>query len=85
MIGVRTDKLNRYKRLIGVVLLNGRDLNIKQLETGDAWHYKPYANEHSAAERQTYSEGAECSLNPSRTVRSMRKAPCIRKQGPAEP
>lgn len=31
-------KRDKYQRLVGKVLLNGRDINITQIEAGLAWH-----------------------------------------------
>ena len=43
----------------GKVLLNGRDINITQIEAGLAWHYKKYATEQSPEDRQRYARAEE--------------------------
>ena len=43
----------------GKVLLNGRDINITQIEAGFAWHYKKYAAEQSAEDRDRYARTEE--------------------------
>ena len=48
-------KRDKYQRLVGKVLLNGRDINITQIETGLAWHYKKYSSEQSPEDRQRYA------------------------------
>lgn len=48
-------KRDRYDRIVGKVLLNEQDVNLKQLEAGLAWHYKKYAQEQSAADRDSYA------------------------------
>ena len=39
---VEWTKYDRYRRIIGKVLLDGRDLNLAQVSAGMAWHYKEY-------------------------------------------
>ena len=46
---VETDKRDRYGREVGLVLVNGRDVNLIQVERGMAWHYKAYEHEQSWA------------------------------------
>ena len=38
-------KRDRWKRLIGVIRLDGEDMNLHLVERGLAWHYKRYADE----------------------------------------
>lgn len=52
-------KRDKYQRLVGKVLLNGRDINITQIEAGLAWHYKKYATEQSPEDRQRYARAEE--------------------------
>ncbi len=44
------DKRDRYKRIIGKVLLNDQDMNLRQVKAALAWHYKKYQKEQSAEE-----------------------------------
>jgi len=53
---VEYDKLDRYKRVIGKVLLSGEDVNLEQIASGMAWHYKKYQGEQSRADQLRYSE-----------------------------
>lgn len=53
-VQVSWSKLDRYGRVIGKVILNGRDLNLEQINKGLAWHYKKYENEQSESDRITY-------------------------------
>jgi endonuclease YncB( thermonuclease family) len=55
-VTVEFEKLDRYKREIGKVLIGGTDANLEQVKSGLAWHYKQYQHEQSPADRQTYSE-----------------------------
>ena len=53
---VEYDKLDRYKRVLGKIMLNGKDMNLEQVSSGLAWHYKKYQGEQSQADRIMYSE-----------------------------
>jgi len=55
---VETGKRDRYGREVGKILVDGRDVNLIQVERGMAWHYKAYEREQSASDRQLY-EAAE--------------------------
>ena len=39
-VQVEGDKEDRYGRLVGKVLVNGRDANLAQVKAGMAWHYR---------------------------------------------
>jgi len=41
---------------VGKVLLDGQDMNLRQIEGGLAWHYKKYAREQSEKDRKSYAE-----------------------------
>lgn len=62
---VETEKRDRYDRQIGKVLVEGRDVNLAQIEAGFAWHYKQYATEQSAIDQKLYAE-AESDARSSR-------------------
>jgi endonuclease YncB( thermonuclease family) len=44
-IEVETDKQDRYKRTLGKIVLDGRDVNLAMVVAGLAWHYKKYERE----------------------------------------
>jgi endonuclease YncB( thermonuclease family)/methylphosphotriester-DNA--protein-cysteine methyltransferase len=48
-------KVDKYRRTVGKVLLDGRDVNIEQIKAGLAWHYKKYADEQPPEDRITYA------------------------------
>lgn len=48
-------KRDKYGRLVGMVLESGRDINLAQVESGHAWHFKEYQNEQSHADRERYA------------------------------
>jgi endonuclease YncB( thermonuclease family) len=49
-------KYDRYGRTLGKVLVNGEDVNLEQVESGMAWHYKKYQREQSTTDRVKYSD-----------------------------
>jgi len=57
-VNVETDKRDRYRREIGKALVNGRDVNLVQVECGMAWFYRQYQREQSPNDRRLY-EAAE--------------------------
>jgi endonuclease YncB( thermonuclease family) len=57
---VETEKLDRYGRSVGKVLVNGRDVNLVQVERGMAWFYRQYQREQSPGDRKLY-DAAEAS------------------------
>lgn len=52
---IEWDKIDRYRRIIGKVLVDGRDVNLALIRNGLAWHYKKYEKEQSASDRLAYS------------------------------
>ena len=48
-------KRDRSERLIGVVRLAGRDMNLHMIDLGLAWHYEQYADEQSPGDSEAYS------------------------------
>lgn len=52
-------KLDRYGRLVGKVLVDGADCNLRQVERGLAWHYKQYQREQPREDRDAYSQAEE--------------------------
>ena len=57
-VNVETEKRDRYGREIGKVLVNGRDVNLMQVERGMAWFYRQYQREQLPNDRTLY-EAAE--------------------------
>ena len=48
------NKVDRYRREICVVLIDGRDANLSQVEVGLAWWYRKYAREQTAQQQADY-------------------------------
>jgi len=51
---VEWNKRDRYGRTVGVVLVDGHDVNPKQVRAGMAWWYRQYAKEQTPDDRQLY-------------------------------
>ncbi len=57
-VNVETSKRDRYGRQIGKVLVDGRDVNLVQVERGMAWFYRQYQRKQSVDDQKLY-EAAE--------------------------
>lgn len=55
-VTVETNKVDKYKRNVGKVLVDGVDANLVQVQRGFAWHYKAYEREQSAIDRKVYAD-----------------------------
>lgn len=53
-VTVEYRKRDRWQRLVGRVYFEGRDVNLKQVIDGYAWHFRRFGREQGAAERQLY-------------------------------
>jgi len=52
-------KRDRYKRLVGVIHYEGRDVNLELVKAGYAWHYKKYQREQTPADRVIYADAED--------------------------
>ena len=59
MVSVVFHKRDRYKRILGKVLVNGADAGLNQIQSGLAWHYKKYEREQSPEDRVAYARAEE--------------------------
>ena len=55
VVNVEGQETDRYGRLVGVLLLDGQDINLAQLEAGQAWYYRQYESEVAPARRAAYA------------------------------
>lgn len=55
-VQVTYSKSDRYGRVLGKIELNGRDINLSQIESGLAWHYKFYEKDQPQQDRIIYSD-----------------------------
>src|SRR5437870_12731823 len=53
------EKTDQYGRLVGKILIDGRDINLEQVEAGMAWHYKEYQREQTAEDRALYAKAED--------------------------
>jgi endonuclease YncB( thermonuclease family) len=65
-VTVSYQKTDQFGRLVGKILLDGRDINLEQVRAGMAWHYKFYENEQTPEDRELYAKAEE-------TARSARR------------
>ncbi|MBS0454234.1 MAG: thermonuclease family protein [Proteobacteria bacterium] len=70
-VTVETSKVDRYGRLVGVVVVNGKDANLAQVQQGMAWWYRAYAREQSPADRAAYSHAEEIARTERRGLWAM--------------
>lgn len=54
-VTVEWNKLDRYGRTIGKVMVNGVDANLEQIKAGMAWWYEKYRKEQNPTDQQTYA------------------------------
>ena len=50
------DKVDRWGRLVGKVMVGGSDANLAMIEAGLAWHFKKYEKEQAQVDRRAYSD-----------------------------
>ena len=48
--------VDRYKRVLAKIILDGRDINLSQVISGYAWHFKRYQKQQSSTDRGLYSQ-----------------------------
>ena len=48
--------VDRYKRVLAKIILDGRDINLSQVFNGYAWHFKRYQKQQSPKDRELYSQ-----------------------------
>ena len=54
-VTVQSSGTDRYKRVLGKILLDGLDVNLEQVKRGLAWHYKHYQRDQPSEDRVSYS------------------------------
>lgn len=54
-VSVDWNKRDRYKRIVGKIMLDGHDVNLQQVKRGLAWHYKAYEREQDVEDRSIYA------------------------------
>ena len=64
VVSISYEKEDRYGRIVGKIIVNGKDANLEQVKRGMAWFYKKYQNEMVLQDRLDYlhaQEAAEAS------------------------
>jgi endonuclease YncB( thermonuclease family) len=56
LVNADCPKIDRYRRMVCVVWVDGKDINLKQIQIGLAWHYKKYENEQQDSEKAAYAK-----------------------------
>ncbi len=64
-VTVETTKQDKYGRTVGKVLIDGEDINLKQLSRGLAWVYDKYLGELAAEDRLKYQAAQKEALQES--------------------
>lgn len=64
-VQVRSNASDLYGRMLGVIMLNGNDINLQMVVKGGAWHYKRYERDQRPTDRLLYSQ-AEISARSTR-------------------
>ena len=58
-VSVVVRKTDQYGRLVGKILLEGKDINLEQDKAGLAWHYKEYQREQTPEDRELYARAED--------------------------
>jgi endonuclease YncB( thermonuclease family) len=58
-VTIETNKLDKYKRELGKIILDGKDINLEQVRAGYAWHYKNYMGDQSTVDRESYAQAED--------------------------
>jgi endonuclease YncB( thermonuclease family) len=65
-VTVEYDKTDQYGRLVGKIVLDGKDINLAQVKAGMAWHYKEYQREQTPTDRELYARAEDEARNARR-------------------
>ncbi len=55
-VTVKWDKRDRYRRIVGFVIVDGQDVNLAQVKAGMTWFYRYYQRELSPEDRRLYAD-----------------------------
>lgn len=59
---IEWEETDRYKRIIGVVYLGDRNINLEMVEDGFAWHFKRYSKSKELADAEVEAREAKRGL-----------------------
>lgn len=54
-VSIEWEKLDRYGRIVGKIIVDAKDVNLSQVEAGLAWWYQRYSAEQSVADQRLYA------------------------------
>jgi len=66
IVDVEYAKRDRYGRIVGKIVRDGRDASLALIEAGYAWHFKRYAAEQSRADRAIYARAEDAARDARR-------------------
>ena len=52
MVRIVWDKLDHYRRIIGIVYVENVEINLAMVATGNAWHYTAFDSSHAYSEAE---------------------------------
>ncbi len=58
-VTVKWDKRDRYRRIVGFVIVDEQDVNLEQVKTGMAWFYRYYQKELTRENRMLYAKAED--------------------------
>ncbi len=58
-VTIRKISDDRYGRVVAEVFLDGKNINVEQIKSGNAWHYKHHEKQQTPKERLIYSAAEE--------------------------
>jgi micrococcal nuclease len=61
-VTVQWTKKDRYKRVLGVLFINGKNINQEMLKSGLAWHYRQYSKDKSLQEMEDKAKANKLGL-----------------------
>lgn len=65
-VAISYGKFDRNGRPLGKVFIDGRDINLEQVNAGFAWHFKRYQKEQPAEDRVLYAAAEDAARAPRR-------------------
>src|SRR5574344_2455376 len=61
-VTVKYNKTDKYKRILGTIYYNNKDINLQQVKDGYAWVYKKYANNQNYYKEETKAKESKKGL-----------------------
>lgn len=62
-VEVREQNRDQFKRIVGAVFFNGRDMGLEMVRGGYVWHFKQYQKQQSPEDRAAYASAEEAAKN----------------------